>query len=419
MEAALKPQVLESLDAIAALYKKLGKLQDASVEAALASDELSTGQERRFKKLRNETMDLVKSLKLNNNRKQLAFCFILFLYIYMTTVRVLLAAGDLPHDRLRRGSLMFTVTVRDHMMIAHSFTGEVFGPAQRLHGATYVVDAAFAGPELGPDGILLDIGRASELLHEVLGGADLPQPRRRAGLRRREHLDRGARPRRRRPAGAAGRVPRAGDAADRHAARVARRVGELREGAVTTGDPPGAPRRRRRPGPAVGRQRLRPARIAAASGWSSTRPSPRCRTARARSSTGCSPRPPSSPSAARVRLVVLVHLPRWESWEGPLLRAAAGVIATSRWTRRRAGGSLRARPRVVVAEPGVDPAPLAAGSASGGALLSVGAVTRLKGYDVLAAALLELSRPHLDLPRRGVAGDRAGVRVVAARPSSG
>ena len=56
------------LDNIAALYKKLGKLQDASVEAALASDELSTGQERRFKKLRNETMDLVKSLKLNNNR---------------------------------------------------------------------------------------------------------------------------------------------------------------------------------------------------------------------------------------------------------------------------------------------------------------------------------------------------------------
>jgi RNA polymerase primary sigma factor len=68
MEAALKPQVLASLDSIAALYKKLGKLQDASVEAALASDELSTGQERRFKKLRNETMDLVKSLKLNNNR---------------------------------------------------------------------------------------------------------------------------------------------------------------------------------------------------------------------------------------------------------------------------------------------------------------------------------------------------------------
>ena len=65
---------------------------------------------------------------------------------------------------------MFTVTVRDHMMIAHSFRGAVFGPAQRLHGATYVVDAAFSGPELGPDGILLDIGAATELLREVLGG---------------------------------------------------------------------------------------------------------------------------------------------------------------------------------------------------------------------------------------------------------
>ncbi|HEX3673350.1 MAG TPA: RNA polymerase sigma factor RpoD [Rhizomicrobium sp.] len=68
MEAALKPQVLETLDQIASLYKKLGRLQDASVEAALGADELSTSQERRFKKLRNETMDLVKSLKLNNNR---------------------------------------------------------------------------------------------------------------------------------------------------------------------------------------------------------------------------------------------------------------------------------------------------------------------------------------------------------------
>lgn len=64
---------------------------------------------------------------------------------------------------------MFTVNVRDHMMVAHSFRGEVFGPAQRLHGATYVVDAAFSGPELGPDGILLDIGAASALLREVLG----------------------------------------------------------------------------------------------------------------------------------------------------------------------------------------------------------------------------------------------------------
>jgi len=66
---------------------------------------------------------------------------------------------------------MFRVTVRDHIMIAHSFQGEVFGPAQRLHGATYVVDATFAGEELDGDGIVVDIGRATEELHAVL--ADL------------------------------------------------------------------------------------------------------------------------------------------------------------------------------------------------------------------------------------------------------
>jgi 6-pyruvoyl-tetrahydropterin synthase len=63
---------------------------------------------------------------------------------------------------------VFGVTVRDHVMVAHSFDGEVFGPAQRLHGATYVVDATFRGPELGPDGILVDIGRAAEELRGVL-----------------------------------------------------------------------------------------------------------------------------------------------------------------------------------------------------------------------------------------------------------
>ena len=54
-------------------------------------------------------------------------------------------------------------------MIAHSFTGEVFGPAQRLHGATYVVDAEFRRPTLGPEGIVVDIGRAMETLRRVLG----------------------------------------------------------------------------------------------------------------------------------------------------------------------------------------------------------------------------------------------------------
>jgi 6-pyruvoyl-tetrahydropterin synthase len=65
---------------------------------------------------------------------------------------------------------VFAVTVRDSMMIAHSFTGAVFGPAQRLHGATYVVDATFRRAELDDDGLVVDIGAAAGLLHEVLGG---------------------------------------------------------------------------------------------------------------------------------------------------------------------------------------------------------------------------------------------------------
>jgi 6-pyruvoyl-tetrahydropterin synthase len=64
---------------------------------------------------------------------------------------------------------VFSVTVRDHMMIAHSLRGEVFGPAQRLHGATYVVDATFRRATLDADGIVVDIGRATEVLHAVLG----------------------------------------------------------------------------------------------------------------------------------------------------------------------------------------------------------------------------------------------------------
>jgi 6-pyruvoyl-tetrahydropterin synthase len=63
---------------------------------------------------------------------------------------------------------VFSVTVRDHMMIAHSFRGEVFGPAQRLHGATYVVDATFRRAALDVDNIVVDIGRATEELHAVL-----------------------------------------------------------------------------------------------------------------------------------------------------------------------------------------------------------------------------------------------------------
>lgn len=63
---------------------------------------------------------------------------------------------------------MFTVCVRDHVMIAHSLRGEVFGPAQRLHGATFVVDAGFSREALDADGIVVDIGLASAQLHAVL-----------------------------------------------------------------------------------------------------------------------------------------------------------------------------------------------------------------------------------------------------------
>ena len=63
---------------------------------------------------------------------------------------------------------MFSVCVRDHFMIAHSFKGAVFGPAQRLHGATYVVDVEFQRPSLDGDGVVVDIGRAVEALRKAL-----------------------------------------------------------------------------------------------------------------------------------------------------------------------------------------------------------------------------------------------------------
>ncbi|MFO7178358.1 MAG: 6-carboxytetrahydropterin synthase [Pseudomonadota bacterium] len=67
---------------------------------------------------------------------------------------------------------MYTVCVRGHMMIAHSFRGELFGPAQRLHGATYVVDVELDRPELGPEGVVVDIGRATAALSRALGELD-------------------------------------------------------------------------------------------------------------------------------------------------------------------------------------------------------------------------------------------------------
>lgn len=66
---------------------------------------------------------------------------------------------------------MYALTVRDHIMIAHSFRGEIFGPAQRVHGATYLIDACFQRSELDADGLVVDIGLASDTLRTVL--ADL------------------------------------------------------------------------------------------------------------------------------------------------------------------------------------------------------------------------------------------------------
>jgi 6-pyruvoyl-tetrahydropterin synthase len=64
---------------------------------------------------------------------------------------------------------VYSLNVRDHFMIAHSFTGDTFGPAQRLHGATYIVDATFRRAELDGDGLVVDIGLASERLKAILG----------------------------------------------------------------------------------------------------------------------------------------------------------------------------------------------------------------------------------------------------------
>ena len=67
---------------------------------------------------------------------------------------------------------MFSVTVRDHMLVAHSLRGKSFGPAQRLHGATYVVSATFRRADLDADGVVVDIGRAGEALRVVLAELD-------------------------------------------------------------------------------------------------------------------------------------------------------------------------------------------------------------------------------------------------------
>jgi glycosyltransferase involved in cell wall biosynthesis len=99
------------------------------------------------------------------------------------------------------------------------------------------------------------------------------------------------------------------------------------------------------------------------------------------------------PETSRLRIVVLLHMPVGDDHERAVLAAAAGVVTTSDWARRRVPGRIPGR-LVTVAAPGSDPAPLATGSSSGGELLCVGAVVRAKGQDVLVDALAEIT--HLD-----------------------
>ena len=225
---------------------------------------------------------------------------------------------------------MFSVTVRDHMMIAHSFRGEVFGPAQRLHGATYVVDATFRRAALDADDIVVDIGRAAEELHAVLGELSYRNLDDEADFAGHEHHDRGARPGRRRPARRAGarRRPRRGRARS-STGSSSRCTSRTSPGRATSGRCDGGARRRarrhRRPGPAERRQRLRPAGLRRARG-------DRLVGARARRA-GCWPRPDAAALAA----------PRRRRARGsPTARSCCSTAWSPRrprrcWCRRRAG----------------------------------------------------------------------------------
>ena len=310
--------------------------------------------------------------------------------------------------------MTFTLTVRDHMMIAHSFSGATFGPAQRLHGATFIVDASFRASDLDADGVVVDIGRAAEALSEITASLtyrNLDDEPEFAGMNTTTErlLPGDRRPPRRACRGWTARIGRRTAVVDRgHPPRIPHRVGELRadvvsrmtDAAVHFLVPDGIDDDRAR----QRRQRLRPAHRrgasehgASTSGWCGSRqaadgtwraamsapPARRARadrrTARRRGVAGARravdaasdrragahgrerPRPGSGDRA------------RTTEREREALHAARRVIATSEWTRSELIARALAEPdRIVVARPGTDAAPAATGSASGGDLLCVG-----------------------------------------------
>ena len=320
---------------------------------------------------------------------------------------------------------MFSVTVRDHMMIAHSLRGEVFGPAQRLHGATYVVDATFSRAELDADDIVVDIGRATEELRGVLADLNyrnLDEVPELAGRNTTTEVlarliaDRLAG---RVEAGGLGRLrewagPDRGDPA-----RVAHRVGELRKVVVNEVHVV-VPDGHRRPAAAERRQRLRPPGLSRACrarlvGPRAHRARPVAPARRAGpGGRGCG----AGPDAFRLQLVLVDGLVASVVPEvlGPKpAGCASSYSCTCRGTSRARARRCRRRPRswprasgpgggcatttllpgtpVHVVPPGVDAAEVAAGTPSGGRLLCVAAVTPLKGHDVLLDALATVDDP--------------------------
>ena len=332
---------------------------------------------------------------------------------------------------------MFSVTVRDHMMIAHSFRGEVFGPAQRLHGATFVVDATFRREALDADNIVVDIGRAAEELHAVVGELtyrNLDDEPAFAGMNTSTEAlaqviaDRLAD---RVHAGALGEGARGLTGDRRHAARVAHRLGQLRAAAVSDRRdtvhvvvPDGIDDPARPSGGNAYDRRVCGGLAAVGLGRARASPSPGRGPRRTpRRATRCARRSPGIPDGAVVLVDGLIASAvargaragvgrgcRWSSsstcrWTTPSpkrRRACAAARARSSRPASGRGGRLleryALRPDAVhVAEPGVDPAAaVAPGTSDGGELLCVAAVTPHKGHDVLLAALAAIA----DLPWR-------------------